>query len=493
VATVRRAGTVRQQRRWHLTDFQRFLVVLVVVTAMFLSAMALGGSNLILLLVAVFLLVAAGLGVFLLGVRYNSRGVIQGNGHVISAPPPPLGQIIGRCDLRLLVDFPDQPSVTIKLRDPQVPVMKWPRVGNVLPVEAPVRNPRQVRVRWESVGAHAQPQRQSSPMETPYSGPTYGSFDVGPIDVGPDVGYDIGGVDVGPAYADYEDVESAFGDTDPVDADYPEPDGRPARADTTTPDDGMMLVDLDAETLVRVPRPKEHRPATPAEPANAGPPATPGEPANAAQPADPLAEASALAAQFELPVRGIPRPRTDGSVPAVAAPSAPDPLAAEVAALMAMPSDIAPLAETPPPKPAGDGRAMGVMLIVSDLTRSVAFYRELPGVTVVDHTSGSAVLSYGGGRILLRQVADMSPVDRRVVHLHIEVADVEETYQGLKAKGIEFVHRPRVMSRGDRLEVSAATFRDPDGHAIALTHWRTRTDLAPPANTPSADLAPGVD
>jgi catechol 2,3-dioxygenase-like lactoylglutathione lyase family enzyme len=119
---------------------------------------------------------------------------------------------------------------------------------------------------------------------------------------------------------------------------------------------------------------------------------------------------------------------------------------------------------------------MGIMLLVADLDRSLAFYRDTLEFDVIDSAPGGAVLAYGGGRLLLRPQADMSPVDRRVIHLHIEVPDVDAAYQGLRAKGVEFAHKPRVLSRGDKLELWAARFRDPDGHGIALTQWRDRQD-----------------
>jgi len=60
------------------------------------------------------------------------------------------------------------------------------------------------------------------------------------------------------------------------------------------------------------------------------------------------------------------------------------------------------------------------------------------------------------------------------VHLNLEVPDVQTAYEELRAKGVEFVHQPRVVSRGEDLELWAATLRDPDGHAIALTRWELR-------------------
>jgi catechol 2,3-dioxygenase-like lactoylglutathione lyase family enzyme len=115
---------------------------------------------------------------------------------------------------------------------------------------------------------------------------------------------------------------------------------------------------------------------------------------------------------------------------------------------------------------------VGVMLVVADLARSLRFYRETLGFRLVGSAPGSAVLSYGGGRIMLRRVLDMSPVQRRLAHVQIAVSNVDDAYQRLRAKGVEFMHRPQA-SRVDGLEVRTATLRDPDGHAIALTEWRT--------------------
>ena len=115
-----------------------------------------------------------------------------------------------------------------------------------------------------------------------------------------------------------------------------------------------------------------------------------------------------------------------------------------------------------------------VTLFVRELGRSVAFYRDTLGLAEVDTGKSSAVLARGESRILLKRVTDLMPVDRRIVHLNLEVPDVQAAYEELKGKGVEFVHKPRVVSQGEQLELWAATFRDPDGHAIALTRWELR-------------------
>jgi catechol 2,3-dioxygenase-like lactoylglutathione lyase family enzyme len=134
------------------------------------------------------------------------------------------------------------------------------------------------------------------------------------------------------------------------------------------------------------------------------------------------------------------------------------------------------LADSPEDNQQGVGGVhnVSVTVIVSDLRRSLTFYRGLLGLMQIDGSNGNAILVSGNARVLLRQVADTRPIDRRVVHLNLEVDDVHEAYERLRREGVEFMHAPRVVDQGEQLEQWAATLRDPDGHAIALTHWEVR-------------------
>jgi catechol 2,3-dioxygenase-like lactoylglutathione lyase family enzyme len=126
------------------------------------------------------------------------------------------------------------------------------------------------------------------------------------------------------------------------------------------------------------------------------------------------------------------------------------------------------------PGPTGSIHGVGITVLVTDLDRSVAFYRDMLGFFEIDGGDGNAVLASGDTRLVLRQIVDVTPVNRRVVHLNLEVGDVEATYQELKNKGVRFTYAPRAVNKGERLELWAAAFRDPDGHGIAITQWRTR-------------------
>jgi catechol 2,3-dioxygenase-like lactoylglutathione lyase family enzyme len=124
------------------------------------------------------------------------------------------------------------------------------------------------------------------------------------------------------------------------------------------------------------------------------------------------------------------------------------------------------------PGAAGAIYGVGITVLVTELARSIAFYRDTLGFHQVDSGDGSAVLASGDTRLVLRTVSGLSAEAGRLIYLNLEVGDVEAVYAELSAKGVPFVHPPRPVNRGDRLELWSATFRDPDDHNIAITQWR---------------------
>ena len=124
------------------------------------------------------------------------------------------------------------------------------------------------------------------------------------------------------------------------------------------------------------------------------------------------------------------------------------------------------------PGPAGAIHGVGITILVTELDRSVAFYRDMLGFFVIDSGSGSAVLASGDTRLVLRTVDGLSAEAGRLIYLNLEVGDVEAVYEDLRSKGVRFVHEPRAVNRGERLELWSATFEDPDGHNVAITQWR---------------------
>jgi catechol 2,3-dioxygenase-like lactoylglutathione lyase family enzyme len=167
----------------------------------------------------------------------------------------------------------------------------------------------------------------------------------------------------------------------------------------------------------------------------------------------------------ERPAGGAPPPRRpfDDVFPAVADAEDDDALAERITTY--------PSAR---PGPTGSIHGVGVTVLVTDLARSIAFYQDMLGFHAIDTGEGNAVLASGDTRLVLRRIHDVAPVNRRMVHLNLEVGNLQAVYDGLKARGVKFTYGPRPVNRGERLELWAAAFRDPDGHGIALTQWKGR-------------------
>lgn len=117
------------------------------------------------------------------------------------------------------------------------------------------------------------------------------------------------------------------------------------------------------------------------------------------------------------------------------------------------------------------------LLVVSDYARSLAFYRDVLGATVVREFPGTlCFLSFGGSQILLTvpggptqdkptvTFASPTDLDRVTSELAIRVPDCSAAYEVLRSRGAEFL-TPAV----DWGYEMRAFFRDPDGHLLELS------------------------
>jgi catechol 2,3-dioxygenase-like lactoylglutathione lyase family enzyme len=117
------------------------------------------------------------------------------------------------------------------------------------------------------------------------------------------------------------------------------------------------------------------------------------------------------------------------------------------------------------------------LLVVSDYTRSLAFYRDVLGATIVREISDTlCLLSFGGSEIMLTVGGDptkdkptvtfASPTDANRVtsELVIRVPDCLAAYEVLRSRGAKFLTPP--VDWGYEVR---AFFRDPDGHLLELS------------------------
>ncbi|BCB84496.1 VOC family protein [Phytohabitans suffuscus] len=383
-------------------------------------------------------IVAVGLAVLVLAIsmvlvntiRGGARAWVAGTAHVMTATEPPASSTYGRCELQIVIDAPGLPAASIKVRESRVPVAKWPLPGVTLPIMVAVDDLRHVRILWDEALTHAE---AAATME-------------------PEGGYLPETDDI--LFEEDEPPWSRRGPDDPVAADLPD-----------DMDGGIR----DEPVVV-------HQ-------------STPGGPI--------VLEGTVIEQPSNGESRSVPLPRRarskhdkgngNGAATAVADPAeVDDPLEPEPEQRLPEPEavddeDLADLITPYPsahPGPSGSIHGVGVTVLVTDLARSIEFYRDMLGFYEIDGGDGNAVLASGDTRLVLRAINDLSPAGPRTVHLNLEVGDITATHDELKSKGVKFTYGPRAVNKGARLELWAAAFKDPDGHGIAITQWRNRAEEA---------------
>lgn len=114
-----------------------------------------------------------------------------------------------------------------------------------------------------------------------------------------------------------------------------------------------------------------------------------------------------------------------------------------------------------------------IILRVGDLDRSLEFYRDGLGMTVLGASESFAFLDGGGVTLALNAIgADMEANPPGLVEVVFEVEDVDATYAALSGAGVSFRLEPRLVMNSDGRDLLAADFRDPDGNILSITGWR---------------------
>jgi len=113
------------------------------------------------------------------------------------------------------------------------------------------------------------------------------------------------------------------------------------------------------------------------------------------------------------------------------------------------------------------------MVIVSDMAKSVQFYRDTLGIPLkfespewTEFATGATTLALHGGGVA-REYHDTGDQSKTAGSCSIgfNVEDVDKTYEDLKAKGVRFVMPP---TRRDDQGIKLAVAIDPDGLPISF-------------------------
>ena len=113
------------------------------------------------------------------------------------------------------------------------------------------------------------------------------------------------------------------------------------------------------------------------------------------------------------------------------------------------------------------------MIVVSDMDRSVEFYRDKLGIPLkfqspdwTEFATGTTTLALHGGGVPSTQPPPGDPSKvAGACSIGFNVDDVDKTYEELKAKGIRFV-MPPMQREGEGIKLAVAI--DPDGLPVSF-------------------------
>jgi predicted enzyme related to lactoylglutathione lyase len=113
-----------------------------------------------------------------------------------------------------------------------------------------------------------------------------------------------------------------------------------------------------------------------------------------------------------------------------------------------------------------------IHVTVTDVERSVAFYRDVLGLEHLFTVPGQpmAFLDGGGVRLYLGVTEDEGFRSRPLVYYRVD--DLEEAWRGVTARGAEELSPPKLVHRDGGSELWMAFVRDPDGLPVGLMSER---------------------
>lgn len=112
------------------------------------------------------------------------------------------------------------------------------------------------------------------------------------------------------------------------------------------------------------------------------------------------------------------------------------------------------------------------MVVVSDMNRSVEFYRDILGIPLkfqspdwTEFATGATTLALHGGGVPGQLPSGEPSKFAGACSIGFNVEDVDKTYEELKAKGIRFILPPTPR---DQEGIKLAVALDPDGLPISF-------------------------
>ena len=109
-----------------------------------------------------------------------------------------------------------------------------------------------------------------------------------------------------------------------------------------------------------------------------------------------------------------------------------------------------------------------IALVVGDVARATAFYRDVLGLKFLFNAGPNlAFLMAGGVRIMLTAPEGNTAVGKNSI-LYFKVADLAAAHTEIVARGATNEHGPQLIAKMPEHELWMAFVRDPDGNLVGM-------------------------
>jgi predicted enzyme related to lactoylglutathione lyase len=120
----------------------------------------------------------------------------------------------------------------------------------------------------------------------------------------------------------------------------------------------------------------------------------------------------------------------------------------------------------------GLGTIGQIHVSVTDLERSIAFYRDALGITFLFEVPGQQMAFFDCDGVRLYLGRPESPEFRSNPILYFRVEDLDGAVSALGERGVAFTDEPHLIARMEDHELWMTFFKDPDGTNLALMSER---------------------
>lgn len=117
------------------------------------------------------------------------------------------------------------------------------------------------------------------------------------------------------------------------------------------------------------------------------------------------------------------------------------------------------------------GRIGQIAITVNDVERSVAFYRDVVGLSFMFQAPNVAFFDCAGVRFMLGQSPqpDAKPSG---TYLYFDSEDIERDYATIESRGATVMERPHIVAPLGDKHLWLGAFADPDGNVFELMQLR---------------------